>query len=87
LSPRANPELAGDGRDGKAMARARATWSPERGEGEVERVREGVGRVGSVRLNWTRFRPVWSDQWAQGQNSLFRISLNAIIGNKVVGNS
>jgi hypothetical protein len=50
LSTRASLELVRVGQNGEATARA--TWSPKRGEGEVEHTRErGVGRVSSVRPN------------------------------------
>jgi hypothetical protein len=50
-------------------------------------VREVWAEVVWSNQTGTRFRLVWSDQWAEGQNSLLRINLNAIIGNKSLGNT
>jgi hypothetical protein len=50
LSTRALPELVGVGRNDEATTRV--TWSPERGKGELERVRERGGRVMSQRTSW-----------------------------------
>jgi hypothetical protein len=50
LSTRASPELVGVGRNSEATTRA--TWLPERGEGEAERVRErGWAELVQFKLN------------------------------------